>query len=109
MALAAPAILEAYAVLTRLPPPHRLAPGDAQALLAESFLTGRELICLDSPATRDLLASLPEREIAGGLTYDAVIAACTSRAGARVLLTFNEAHFERLAEDEFEVVVPGEH
>jgi len=37
-ATAAHALLEAYAVLTRLPAPHRLSPADALALLDGNFL-----------------------------------------------------------------------
>ena len=35
----APALVEAYAVLTRLPPPHRLSAADAWALVEGNFVT----------------------------------------------------------------------
>ncbi len=38
MLLPAPALVEAYAVLTRLPPPHRLSVPDALALLEANFI-----------------------------------------------------------------------
>ena len=38
MIVAAPALVEAYAVLTRLPPPHRLSPQTALTLLENNFL-----------------------------------------------------------------------
>ena len=37
MVIAAHAAAEAYAVLTRLPPPHRLSPEDALALIEGNF------------------------------------------------------------------------
>ncbi|HYE88513.1 MAG TPA: hypothetical protein VEA16_19260, partial [Vicinamibacterales bacterium] len=37
---AAHAVLEAYAVLTRLPPPHRLAPADAATVLDRNWGAG---------------------------------------------------------------------
>ena len=37
MMVAAPALIEAYAVLTRLPPPHRLTPQTALTLLENNF------------------------------------------------------------------------
>ena len=40
MIVAAPALIEAYAVLTRLPPPHRLSPPTALTLLEYNFLAG---------------------------------------------------------------------
>jgi hypothetical protein len=38
MIVAAPALVEAYAVLTRLPPPHRLSPQTALTLLENNFI-----------------------------------------------------------------------
>ena len=42
----APALVEAYAVLTRLPPPHRLSPDMALALLENNFLKLATVIAL---------------------------------------------------------------
>ena len=107
MAVAAHALVEAYAVLTRLPPPHRLAPADAHAVLAASFITGRRIISLDAAGTTALLKTLTRAGIAGGQTYDAVIAACARRGKVSPLLTFNAAHFEPLGGDGLEIAVPG--
>ena len=106
MALAAPALIEAYAVLTRLPPPHRLAPADAHAVLTANFITGRKVISLDAPATTALLRTLAREGIAGGQTYDAVIARCARRVRAGVLLTFNDADFRPFEGPDLAVVVP---
>lgn len=76
--------VEAYAVLTRLPPPHRADPGLVRDFLAASFpgpgigLPDRE----DGPA---LIASLVDRGIGGGAVYDAVIAIVCQRAGATLV------------------------
>lgn len=40
MIAAGPALVETYAVLTRLPSPHRLAPADAHRLLQANFAGG---------------------------------------------------------------------
>ena len=106
MAVAAHALVEAYAVLTRLPPPHRIAPADVHAVLAASFITGRRIVSLDAAGTIDLLRTLAQEGIAGGQAYDAVIAACARRAKASVLLTFNAAHFEPFGGDALEITVP---
>jgi len=105
LVVAAPALVEAYAVLTRLPAPHRLSPGDALALLDANFF-GQEVVALDASSYRTLLSNAPARSIAGGRTYDAVIARCAVRARAAVILTFNERHFRGLAEG-VEIVTPG--
>jgi hypothetical protein len=93
MAAAGHALVEAYAVLTLLPAPHRLSPADAWTLLSANFVERR----VPALAARELvavLARLATAGIAGGRTYDAVIGECAVRSGASVLLTFNPRHFE---------------
>jgi predicted nucleic acid-binding protein len=65
--------LESYSVLTRLPPPHR-APGP----VARDFLSGsfnEPLLRLSARAYREFILQLPEREVTGGASYDALVAA----------------------------------
>ncbi|HET9358317.1 MAG TPA: PIN domain-containing protein [Vicinamibacterales bacterium] len=90
----APALVETYAVLTRLPPPHRLTAKDAWALIEGNFVTGALLEVLDGGGYVDLLRRAASQDVAGGRTYDAVIGACAREAGATVLLTFNRRHFD---------------
>jgi len=107
MVVAAHALLEAYAVLTRLPARHRLAPTDAQTALEGSFIASGRVRGLDARECVSLLRRAPADGIAGGQVYDAVIARTAKRAGASALLTFNERHFRRLAPEGVEVVVPA--
>lgn len=106
MQVAGPALVESYAVLTRLPPPHRLSPDDAHALLDANFMRTK-ILTLDGTSYRTLLRRAADDGIAGGQTYDAVIAACALKAKADILLTFNERHFLSLVERGVEIVVPG--
>src|SRR5919199_1516384 len=100
LVLAAPALVETYAVLTRLPPPHRLSPADTRALLDASFMRDEtEVVGLPVGRYLQLLRSAPERQIVGGRTYDAVIAECARLASVQFLLTFNDRHFRSLAGD----------
>ena|SRR5437868_14305005 len=106
--VAAPALVEAYAVLTRLPPPHRLSPSNSRALLAGNFMSdGVEVVVLDTFGYEHLLRGAPERGIMGGAIYDAVILACALAARVDILLTFNERQFQLLAGGRIEVVVPA--
>ena len=59
MMVAAPALVEAYSVLTRLPAPHRLAPDDALSLLDANFVRGVASVALDTAAYRALLRAAP--------------------------------------------------
>lgn len=94
LAIPAHALVEAYAVLTRLPAPHRLAPADAWAVLSANFVEGAGIVALDGPAHGALLARLAAAGTGGGRTYDALIAAQVVTAGATALLTLNARNFE---------------
>jgi predicted nucleic acid-binding protein len=94
VAVAAHALVETYAVLTRLPAPHRLAPQDAWTLVNANFVESAAVAALDARGHIRVLEQLAGEGIGGGRSYDAVIAACAVRAKADVLLTFNRRHFE---------------
>jgi len=71
--------LETYAVLTRLPPPHRSA-----ARLVVEFLMGsfnHPMLVLPARQQARLLATCSQAGIAGGAVYDAVVAATAVHAG----------------------------
>ncbi len=104
--LAGPALVEAYAVLTRLPPPHRLAQAVATTMLETNFMSLGTVVALDAAAHQSLLREAPADQIAGGRIYDAVVAACALRANVAALLTFNASHFAIYAGRGIEIVVP---
>ena len=106
MVVAGHALAEAYSVLTRFPPPHRLSPQGALTLLDGNFMNGTKIIALDGKSYRTLLRNVATGGITGGRTYDAIIAMCTIHAKVSTLLTFNEQHFHDLAQNQFEIVVP---
>ncbi len=65
--------LEAYSVLTRLPPPHRVA-----GIIARDFLAARfpePLLRMTASQYREFVLTLPDRQVAGGAAYDALVAA----------------------------------
>lgn len=103
--LPAPTLIESYAVMTRLPSPHRLSPTDAAALLRETF-AGVNAIALDSGEVWQLIDDLETSQVAGGRSYDGHILACARKAGAARLLTFNDRDFRALGDPEIEIVRP---
>lgn len=94
MSVPAPALVEAYAVLTRLPAPYRLSPADAWTALQPSFVDGVNVVAPQGPESVSVLRALAKQDIGGGRTYDAIIAECARKAGAQALLTFNTRHFD---------------
>lgn len=77
VALAGHAAHETYAVLTRLPGDARLAPRDAVRLLQQRF--GSPVV-LDARSARAASGILADLEIAGGATYDGLIALAAKRS-----------------------------
>jgi predicted nucleic acid-binding protein len=75
--------LETYSVLTRLPAPHR-APGD----VVRDFLVARfrrPVLRLSVSAYREFLLRLPDHGVAGGASYDALVAATAASHGAELV------------------------
>ena len=106
MIAAAPALVEAYAVLTRLPPPHRLRSKDAFELLRANFINGAKVAALSSRSYLALTRWASENEVVGGRIYDSVIAACASAGQADALVTFNDSDFLSLKQKGLEIVRP---
>ena len=75
--------LEAYSVLTRLPPPHRLSPAPVLDFLDRRFRS--EWLRLDADGHRELLRGASDLGLTGGAIYDALVGATALSAGARLL------------------------
>ena len=102
--MAAHAILEAYAVLTRLPSPHRLTPADALAVLTRNWARS-ETIALSAAESWRVVQEHGSHGIGGGRVYDGCIAACARKGKADEILTWNVRHFDAAAGTK--VVTPG--
>lgn len=107
MLLAAPALMEAYSVLTRLPPPYRISPAESLRLLEANFVAAGEILAPDADDYLALMRRCAAEGIQGGQVYDAVIAACARRAQPITLLTFNERHFQPFSAWGLAVAAPG--
>lgn len=93
LSIAAHALIETYAVLTRLPGPHRLSPADAWTVIEANFVNAATLATLPAREHAALLRTLAEAGVGGGRSYDSLIARTASRANATTLLTLNPRHF----------------
>jgi len=101
-----PALVESYAVMTRLPPPWRLSSKDAHDLLTRTFRGCAEIAWLDGEQAWGLLDAAVSSSAAGGATYDAHIIACAERAGATRIVSLNRRDFARLCPKSLSVLVP---
>jgi predicted nucleic acid-binding protein len=94
LAIPAPALVESYAVLTRLPAPHRLSPANAWTLLEGNFIEHRRILALSGALYVATVRALVKQGVGGGRSFDAVIAECARQAQPATLLTFNRRHFD---------------
>jgi toxin FitB len=83
LGLSGHALAETYSVLTRLPGDARVKPADAVALIDENFA---ESLPLGARAARVAHREFARRGIAGGATYDGLVALAARERGA-VLVT----------------------
>lgn len=81
--LVAHAAMETYSVLTRLPPPHRVAPAAVHVYLAD--VTSADYLTLDARSHRELINYLAAQNVTGGATYDALVGSTAMAAGATLL------------------------
>ena len=107
LVLPAPALPEAYPVMTRLPAPHRIAPSDARELLSGSFEGRARVVALTEKEAWRFLKETANQGVSGGATYDALILACARKGGASRMLTLDRRDFLRLEAGAIEIVVPG--
>jgi toxin FitB len=95
-ALPAHVLVEAYSVLTRLPSGLAVPASAAARVLVERF--GEPALRLGARAQRSLLRTLAGAGVAGGSTYDALVA-LEAHAHDRALLTLDDralSTYERL-------------
>jgi predicted nucleic acid-binding protein len=81
--LPAPCALEAYAVLTRLPPPHRAPPAIVRDFLAVTFAD--RWFSLPHELAVAIVGTLVDRGVGGGASYDAAVALVAAHAGATLV------------------------
>jgi predicted nucleic acid-binding protein len=82
------ALVETYAVLTRLPSPHRLGADVAAELLGAWFPDPR-VLAAPAGLQRGMVRRLANARLAGGAVYDALVA-LTAAEHDQVLLTRDE-------------------
>ena len=74
-------LAETFAVLTGLPAPHRV-PVPAAVTALTALADQREIIEINAPIYRDVIARAEAANIVGGAIYDALIGATTRQRGA---------------------------
>lgn len=83
-AIPAHALLESYSVLTRLPPPHRVAPAVASRLLAGWF-PSKVVLVPTAASSGAVVGRLAAAGVVGGAAYDGLVALTAAEHRAELL------------------------
>ncbi len=92
-------LAETYAVLTRLPGGHQVAPAMAWQLISENVVKNFSLVTL-SP--KEYVATLNQASadgVEGGRTYDSLLLAAAMKSDAERIYTLNVRHFQNMADE----------
>jgi predicted nucleic acid-binding protein len=90
-------LAELYSVMTRLPPPLRVLPDEAEAAIVD-LLDYLEPVPLLAAEYQQAIRQMVELRLVGGGIFDAIIAQAALKAGVGQLLTFNPGDFTRLGD-----------
>ncbi len=97
-AMSTHALAETWATLTALPIEPRVAP-TAAARVVERLAEHLDVVEISTPVYREAIRRCSDRGHRSGALYDALHLVTAEQWGADVLLTFNTAHFTRLARE----------
>lgn len=89
---AAHSLAEVYAVLTKLPGKHRIAPDQAMLFIG-SLRERLTVISLTGVEYAQALAQAASLGIQGGTVYDLLLSACALKAEAKAIYTSNLRHY----------------
>lgn len=101
-------LAELYSSLTNYPSHPRLSPAAAESLILENILVHFRLINLAPKDYRAAIRRTRERKLGGGIIYDALILQSALKAKAKALYTWNTADFQRLSNNEIQLMEPAE-
>lgn len=94
--VSAHSVAELYAILTTLPMKPRISPVVAYDLIQRNVYELCEVLPLSAEDYGTIIKHLSENEIAGGVTYDAVILYAAIKGKADRVVTLNESDFRRI-------------
>jgi predicted nucleic acid-binding protein len=95
---AAHSLAEVYATLTRLPGNHRTT-GDQAMLFLRNMAERLTFIALRAEEYWETIEEAAGSGVAGGLTYDALLARCALKAKVETIFTWNLGQFQQLGHD----------
>lgn len=81
-----------------MPKPYRISPSDALRIVQHTSETCT-VVTLTAAETLRTIRDIAERNLGGGLVYDALLLACARKVEAKRIYTNNQKHFRQIAPD----------
>ncbi len=85
-------LAEVYSTLTRMPGRHRVS-GEQAMLFIGSIRERLSIVALNGDEYADAIEASSELGIVGGAIYDAMLAHCAIKAGAKAIYSWNGRHY----------------
>jgi len=98
-------VAELYAVLSTLPTKPRISPAVAWRLIHENIEAAAKIVSLTAAEYSAVIKKISEMGLAGGITYDALIAKVAEKSKVEQLLTLNPDHFKRVWPEGEKIIV----
>ena len=96
LVVASHTIAETYAVLSTLPIKPRISPSVAWRLINENIVSVSKIVSLTPAEYSFTIKQISELGLAGGITYDALIAKVAQKSKVERMLTLNLERFTRV-------------
>jgi predicted nucleic acid-binding protein len=98
-------LAELYAILSTLPTKPRISPAAAWRLIHENIEAVAKIVSLTAAEYGAVIKKISEKGLAGGITYDALIAKVAEKSKVEQLLTLNPDHFKRVWPEGEKIIV----
>ena len=98
-------VAKLYAVLSTLPTKPRISPAVAWRLIRENIEPVGKIVSLTAAEYSSTIKKISEMGLAGGITYDALIAKVAEKSKVEQLLTLNPDHFKRVWPEGGKIIV----
>ncbi len=105
LVVASHTIAELYAVLSTLPIKPKISPAVAWKLIHKNIEAIGKIVSLTPAEYTSAIKQLSELGLAGGVTYDALIAKVAKKTKVERLLTLNVDHFRRVWPEGKKVII----
>lgn len=99
-------LAECFSSFTRIPNLPPVSPAQAREMIRTNIIASFEVVPLTVEDYLSAVDRVAEKDLLGGVVYDALVFQAALKKKATHLVTWNQKHFERLSGREIQIVTP---